>query len=311
MMKHPTDRKILRTIYAQYYDEFSAYTKGKPSRDTKIYVPIDCGEIAKKLGVDNDIIFGRLYYHLDKKYGYKQEDGSEVHLFALKVGEDKHAINFPLLSAVVADLQQSHFRFIIPLILAFAALLVSIIVPWFTYFRPGQVTGSISHVVLWRFSSSNDGKVTDKKLTPSFWLGNVGARPIIIEDVRLIFRDTSGTECKAYPVNSVPIEAINLPSEFNDYGKLSLGGPFQGFSLGPSEEWQSSYNYNLPEECYQNLKGPCDIFVEVKSKGENIWEMVVKDKLILGKNGLSFGKMIGAQEARPLYTEKWEKRKAR
>lgn len=308
-MKYPTDRKILKAIHDRYYDEFCNYNKGKSTRDSKIYVPIDCAEIAKTLGVDGDIVFGRLYYHLDEKYGYKKGDGSSVNLFAFKVGKDRHVVNFPLLSAVVADLQQSHFKFTIPLFLTFLALFVSIIVPWFTYFRPGKLTGSFSHVVLWRVSSNNDGKVTDKKFTPSFWLGNVGARPIIIEDLRLNFKDTFGSECKAYPVNSVPIEAINVPSEFNDYGGLTLGGPFQGFSLAPSEHWQSSYHYNLQEECYQKIKGPTDIYVEVKSKGDVTWKVVVKDKLILGKNGLVFGKMLGSHEFRPLYTEKWEQRK--
>jgi hypothetical protein len=308
-MKLITDRKILKVIYDRYYDEFCSYVKGEPSRGSKIYVPIDCAEIAKKLKVDNDIIFGRLYYHLDKKYRYKQDDGSSVHLFTLKIGKDKHAVNFPLLSAVVADLQQSYFRFSLPLLISLFALLISIGVPYFTYFRPAKLVGSFSHVVMWRFSSNNDGRVTDKKLTPSFWLGNVGARPIIIEDLRLRFRDANGTECKAYPVTSVPVEAINLSSEFNEYGRLSLGGPFQGFSLAPSEQWQSSYYYNLPEECYKKLKESTEIYVEIKSQGKNSWKKVMKDKLLLGKNGFSFGRMIGAQESHIIYTERWEQRK--
>jgi hypothetical protein len=309
MMKLPTDRKILKAIYDRYYNEFCSYEEDKSSRDSKIYVPIDCAEIAKKFGVDDDIIFGRLYYHLDKKYGYKQDDGTSVHLFSLKVGEDRHVINFPLMSAVVADLQQSYIRYNLPLIISFFALLVSIGVPYFTYFRPAKLIGSVSHVVMWRFSSNNDGQITDKKLTPSFWLGNIGARSIIIEDLRLHFRDSNGIECNAYPVNSVPMEAINLSSEFNEYGRLSLGGPFQGFSLAPSEKWQSSYQYHLPEECYDKLKGPTEISIEIKSQGKNDWERVLKDKLLLDKNGFSFGPMIGAQESHPIYTEKWKQRK--
>lgn len=83
--------------------------------------------IAKNLGVDPDIIFGRLYYHLDKKYGYTQTDGSQVHLFAFTVGKDRHAVNFPLLSAVLAELEQTWIRFTMPLIISLFALLVSVI----------------------------------------------------------------------------------------------------------------------------------------------------------------------------------------
>lgn len=55
-------------------------------------------------------LFGRLYYYLDKKHGYKQDDGTLVPLFSLKVGEDTHCVNFPLLVSVLASLQSEHLR---------------------------------------------------------------------------------------------------------------------------------------------------------------------------------------------------------
>jgi hypothetical protein len=62
----------------------------EPSRSSKIYVPIDISRISRKLKVDPDTVFGRLYYHLDKKHGHKQADGSSVHLFMLSAGQDRH-----------------------------------------------------------------------------------------------------------------------------------------------------------------------------------------------------------------------------
>lgn len=129
MKRPPTDREILRNIYNRYYDQFSAFKRGNSdaARDTKIYVPINCEAIAKDLDVDPDIIFGRLYYHLEKKYGYVQQDGSKVHLFAFAVGKDRHAVHFPLLSAVLAELEQSWIRFAMPMIISTVALIISII----------------------------------------------------------------------------------------------------------------------------------------------------------------------------------------
>lgn len=126
MSKNVTDRVILKEIHDTYYGEFCGFEKDTQQRESKLYVPIDCHAIAKKLKLDPDIVFGRLYYHLDKKYGYKSDDGSMVHLFALKVGTDHHAVNFPLLSAVLAELEQSFYRFTVPLFVSSAALLVSI-----------------------------------------------------------------------------------------------------------------------------------------------------------------------------------------
>lgn len=129
MNRPPTDREILKKVHDRYIDQFGGFDKEHPEneRDSKIYVPIDCEAIARELGVDPDIVFGRLYYHLDKKYGYTAENGSKVHLFSLVVGKDKHAVNFPLLSAVLAELQQSWFRFTVPLVISSMALIISFV----------------------------------------------------------------------------------------------------------------------------------------------------------------------------------------
>ena len=66
-------------------------------------------------------------HHLDKKYGYIQSDGSKVYLFAFAVGKDRHAVNFPLLSAVLAKLEQTWIRFTVSLIISLFALLVSVL----------------------------------------------------------------------------------------------------------------------------------------------------------------------------------------
>lgn len=128
MSKNVTDRVILKEIYKIYYSDFCSFDKESPSREAKIYVPIDCGLIAKNLNIDPDIIFGRLYYHLAHKYRYKQCDGSTVTLFTFAVGTDRHAVNFPFLSAVLAEHEQSYLRFTIPLALSIVAILLSIIV---------------------------------------------------------------------------------------------------------------------------------------------------------------------------------------
>ena len=99
MKRLPTDLKILNRIYDGYYETF---VKDKTSRAGNTYIPIDIDRLAKDLGVDVDMMFGWLYYHLDKKHRYAQDDGAVVHLFALKVGDDTHCVHFPYLGAVLA-----------------------------------------------------------------------------------------------------------------------------------------------------------------------------------------------------------------
>ena len=127
-MKHaPTDLQILKEIYERYYDTFAAYTDEKPNRDSRIFVPIDIDAVAGKLGVDGDIVFGRLYYHLNKKHGYKEDDGSYVMLFTPRAGSDRHCVNFPLMGAVLADLSDESRKFWWSTVLALLSLIVSIV----------------------------------------------------------------------------------------------------------------------------------------------------------------------------------------
>src|SRR5262245_28891820 len=63
----PTDLKILQAIYDQHFDEYAGFEPAKPNRGDKLYVPIDIAKIASKLDTDGDIIFGRLYYVLERK----------------------------------------------------------------------------------------------------------------------------------------------------------------------------------------------------------------------------------------------------
>ncbi len=101
----PTDLQILNTIYNKYYDKFKSFSKKDSDRSSKIFIPIDITLIAKELEVDVDIIFGRLYYHLEQKYGYKRSKGAKVSFFTLQTGADKNCINFPYMASVLANLR--------------------------------------------------------------------------------------------------------------------------------------------------------------------------------------------------------------
>lgn len=111
MKNIPTDLEILNAIYDRYYETFAAFSDESKIRSNKVYVPIDVASIAGDLEVDSDIVFGRLYYHLENKYGYKNPDGSAVHFFTLKVGDDINCVQFPYLSSILADLRTENKKY--------------------------------------------------------------------------------------------------------------------------------------------------------------------------------------------------------
>jgi len=127
MKKLPTDLKILNTIYNRYYQSFAASSKGDKTQSDKVYLPVDIKQIAEDLKIDPDILFGRLYFHLEKKYGYKQDDRLKVSFFTPRAGNDKDCVNFPLLASVLAALKQENRKYRIATSIAVISLIISIV----------------------------------------------------------------------------------------------------------------------------------------------------------------------------------------
>lgn len=124
-MKHiPTDLEILNAIYNNYYDKFIQFSENEKDRSSKAFVPIDIVLIAKEFDVDADVIFGRLYYHLNFKYGYSNDEGkSKVLLFNALT----NSIHFPYLSSILADLRNEDKKYLRAITFSVISATVSII----------------------------------------------------------------------------------------------------------------------------------------------------------------------------------------
>jgi len=77
---------------------------------------------------------GRLHYHLNKKYGYEVRQGpgdgerkTRVDLILIRVGGDKHCVQFPLLASLVADLREQRNQYLWSLWLSIPAAIISLI----------------------------------------------------------------------------------------------------------------------------------------------------------------------------------------
>ncbi|ANP65636.1 MULTISPECIES: hypothetical protein [Vibrio] len=125
-MNIPTDKEILELIYKKYKNDYLSYKNDKSIRKAKIFVPLNIEDISSDLKTEADIVFGRLYYHMDEKYGYKRSDGSNVNFFVLKIGEDKYCVNYPLMVSVLASLRAENKKFFVPVMISILSTLVAI-----------------------------------------------------------------------------------------------------------------------------------------------------------------------------------------
>lgn len=121
----PTDEHLLDEIYRRNLRAFSAYEKDESIRSAKIWIPIDIDALARKFRCDPDLIFGRLYYHMNSKYGSFTSDGDPVQFFTTRLGRDANCVNFPLLASVLADLRDDRKRFLISTRIAALSLIIS------------------------------------------------------------------------------------------------------------------------------------------------------------------------------------------
>lgn len=122
----PTDLEIIEDIYYRYYDEYKKYAKDEPDRIARIRVPVNIQEIAEACGVEEDMIFGRLYYHFNKKYSYKDENGDTTTFFMSEKFEGL-SVNYPLVSAVLADLNSEKKRTTIFITTSAVAVMLSVV----------------------------------------------------------------------------------------------------------------------------------------------------------------------------------------
>ena len=126
MKSLPTDLKILKCIFEMYEPDYPGKENGEVRGKNDPYLPIDVSKVASRLGCSPEMLFGRLYYHLDAKHRYSQDDGAKVHLFSLRVGSIMHCVNFPYLAAVLAEGNAEHKRQLWSLAVSITALVLSI-----------------------------------------------------------------------------------------------------------------------------------------------------------------------------------------
>lgn len=121
----PTDRAILRCIFDMYRKDFPRGDLGAG----KVFIPIDVEAVARRLGVDKHLLFGRLHYDMGTRLKHRDPKDPNLTLasvFEPLVGSQRHSVNFPYLAAVLAGLEEQRRRDLWTTGLAILALVVAV-----------------------------------------------------------------------------------------------------------------------------------------------------------------------------------------
>jgi hypothetical protein len=118
----PSERDVLRGIWKIYANSYpnADLTRNDP------YLQIDVKAVAERLRCSPELLFGYLYYYLDHKYRYQVGENTWTHLFALKVANRMHCVNYPYLAGVLSAQDLEHARNTWAIWTSIAALILSL-----------------------------------------------------------------------------------------------------------------------------------------------------------------------------------------
>ena len=93
-----------------YAAQYPGPSKTEGAGENDPFMPIKVRHIAGHLNCQPELIFGRLYYHLESKYRYKQENAVLVSFFQINFEGRGHCVHFPYLASILAALDDDHRR---------------------------------------------------------------------------------------------------------------------------------------------------------------------------------------------------------
>jgi len=171
---------------------------------------------------------------------------------------------------------------VIALLVSCGALLVSVLTAWFATLSPAKLFGSLSCMTIWRLNGGTNS--FSYFLAPTLWLRNLGAQPIVIDDMKLAFKNNSSDVIEGYPDSRLNLKAVEDPDHFGDYDNFILAGSkFNGFSLALKEGWQSQYIFLFSQKEFEKIKGLFEVDLLIRKNGSTVWESVLKQKFDFGQ----------------------------
>ena len=177
------------------------------------------------------------------------------------------------------------------LIFSILAFVVSGITAWYTTIGPAKLFGSLSCITIWRL---NNGKVSPSYfLAPTLWIRNLGAQSIVIDDMKLVFKNDANEDIEGYPDSRINLKAMEDSQNFNDYSNLiRASSKFTGFSLASKEAWQSQYIFQFSKDAFEKMKGRFDVELLVRKNGKTTWKNILKQKFDFGKTPYHLQSMV-------------------
>lgn len=186
---------------------------------------------------------------------------------------------------------------IIGVLISLCSLLVASFLAWRTKFSPPKLVGSFSYLVIWRFGKNNKERSEDIYVVPFIWLSNIGAKPILIGDIRMKLITAEENEIILSPNHTVPMEAIEKPNTISDFELIRLGeAPFSGFSIAYSEQWKNNNAFQITPEMRALLKGNVEVVLEICKLGTSKFKPAVSENIDFDHKGFEWAS-LGEPEA--------------
>ena len=165
------------------------------------------------------------------------------------------------------------------LLVSFLSLYVAGRVAWNAQFRPAKVVGVLKMLYIFCIKSKKTNVATDWLFVPHFWVRNVGARTLVIEDLRLRFAMPDGAEIYAKAESEVDVADLESASgetsvDQDNEPMFPISTFFGGFSLAAGEVWSRQIGFKFYGDdrgCEQKLIGTIPVSLEGYFQTKKAW----------------------------------------
>lgn len=180
--------------------------------------------------------------------------------------------------------------------LSICSFLLALRLAWATKFSPPRLVGVASCLIAYTFKGKTETTI-ERFIVPIVWFTNTGARPMLVQEIKLTISVQRGESIELRPLHSVPLEAITSANTFSEYEQLRLGlSPFGGFAVLPGERWSNCFAFPISEAQFNQLQGMSTVSFSVKPVAKSRFSHVLEQRFIFAEKKFSWLNWVGTED---------------
>ena len=172
---------------------------------------------------------------------------------------------------------------------------------WLTKLAPPRLVGVASCLMLFSARSRTD-TAPEHFVVPILWLANLGAKPMLVQDAKLVVTTNDGVSHHLPAVHSVPSEVVESAYSHDGYDAVHDGkAPFDGFVVAAGERWTNRYAFRWQGHGWEQLQGDGTVALWIRAVGDQTFRVALEQKIAFETHHFSWLAWAGLDDSNVTY----------